>query len=381
MSLYRYKGSKVWTMDFMFHGQRIRESTGTRSKTLAGDIERKRRRELEEGSAGIRKRTRPVLFSVAAQDHLETKRSSWSPKMYVIEKTNLGHLLPELGKLLVCDIEARDAAQYQQKRLQQGAAPKTINLEVGTLRAIMKRNGAWAKVQGGVRMLPAQEEVGRAISAEEEQILLRECAKSRSRSLAPFATLAIETGARKNVIRTLRWKWVDFGNACIRFGKDKTASSTGRIIPLNKRALETLEFWAQQFPERKPEHYVFPAEKYGGSGDVFGACAYATDPTKAMGSVKEAWEAAKGRAGVKCRFHDLRHTAVSRMLDAGVPIAKVAKIVGWSAATMVRMAARYGHFTLQDLRSAVESISRTGIQEGSPVNPPGIREIKSLNVN
>jgi integrase len=224
-------------MDFLFHGQRIRESTGTRSKTLARDIERKRRRELEEGSAGIRKRTRPVLFSVAAQAHLDKKRASWSPKMYVIEKTNLGHLLPEVGKLLVCDIEARDIAQYQQKRLQEGAAPKTINLEVGTLRAIIKRNGAWSKLQGDVRMLPAQEEVGRAISAVEEQILLRECATSRSRSLAPFVTLAIETGARKNVIRTLHWKWVDFGNACIRFGKDKTPSSTGRIIPLNKRAL------------------------------------------------------------------------------------------------------------------------------------------------
>jgi integrase len=284
---------------------------------------------------------------------------------------------------LVCDIEARSIARYQQGRLEEGAAPKTINLEVGTLRAIMKRHRAWARIQEGVRMLRGHEEVGRAISAEEGQIVLRECAKSRSRSLAPFVILASETGARKNVIRTLRWKWVDFGNACIQFGKEKTPSSTGRIIPLNKRALETLRFWAQQFPERKPEHYLFPAERYGGSGDVFEACAYATDPTKPIGSVKEAWEAAKKRAGVKCRFHDLRHTAVSRMLDAGVPISKVAKIVGWSAATMVRMAARYGHFSLDDLRGAVESISRPGpgIQEESPVNPPGISEVTSRSVN
>ena len=69
------------------------------------------------------------------------------------------------------------------------------------------------------------------------------------------------------------------------------------------------------------------------------------------------------------------------MLDAGVPISKVAKIVGWSAATMVRMAARYGHFSLDDLRGTVESISRPGIQEGSPVNPPGIGEVTSQNVN
>jgi len=68
------------------------------------------------------------------------------------------------------------------------------------------------------------------------------------------------------------------------------------------------------------------------------------------------------------------------MLNAGVPIAKVAKIVGWSPATMVRMAARYGHFSLNELREAVESISRSGIDAGSLVfspvsagNPEGTR--------
>ena len=56
------------------------------------------------------------------------------------------------------------------------------------------------------------------------------------------------------------------------------------------------------------------------------------------------------------------------MLDAGVPIAK---IVGWSPSTMVRMSARYGHFNLEDLRSAVETITAPeGIEEGYPRNPP-----------
>jgi hypothetical protein len=58
------------------------------------------------------------------------------------------------------------------------------------------------------------------------------------------------------------------------------------------------------------------------------------------------------------------------MLNAGIPIAKVAKIVGWSASTMVLMAKRYGHFTLDDLRGAVESISGGGIDAGSLVFSP-----------
>ena len=49
MSLYQPKGSKIWVMDFMFHSQRIRESTGTASKSRAGRIEQKRRYDLAEG--------------------------------------------------------------------------------------------------------------------------------------------------------------------------------------------------------------------------------------------------------------------------------------------------------------------------------------------
>jgi hypothetical protein len=90
MSLYRYQGSKVYTMDFMFHGQRIRESTGTRSKTLAQEIERKRRRALEEGAAGLNsKRNRPLLFSIAAEEYLRMKEARWESKTRLIAENNL----------------------------------------------------------------------------------------------------------------------------------------------------------------------------------------------------------------------------------------------------------------------------------------------------
>jgi len=375
-------------MDFILHGQRIRESTGTRSKTLAAKIEDKRRRDLEEGSAGIRKRRVPRMFSVEAAAWLEIKKTTLAPRSVLIEKANLVHLLPEFGQQLVCDIEPADVSSYQRKRIARKASPKTVNLEIGTLRSILKRSGQWARIQPEIKMLPTREDVGRAISPEQETALLQACAQSRSRSLLPFVTLAIETGARFGVIRTLQWGSVDFENRCLRWGRDKTASGTGRIIPLNQRAMAALGFWVTHFPEREAEHYVFPSERYGAAGDLFAPKAYNSDPMKPIGSIKEAWEAAKLRAGktlrdnskdkdskepikpLPCRFHDLRHTAVSRMLNAGVPIAKVAKIAGWSTATMVRMAARYGHFTLEELRGAVDSISSVSIQTGSPVIPP-----------
>jgi integrase len=394
MAVFRYKGSKVWTMDFMFRGQRIRESTGTRSKTLALKIEDKRRRALEEGAAGIRKQRQPLLLSTAADEWLTVKKTTLAPRSVVIEKANLAHLLPEMGRKLICDLDAQDVARYQQKRLDEGASPRTANLEVGSLRAILKRFGQWARIQPEVKMLTTRDDVGRAISAEEEAALLRACSQSRSRSLVAFVTLAIETGARYGTIRTLQWGSVDFENRCLKWGKDKTAAGTGRVVPLNQRAVAALSFWATHFPDRQPEHYVFSAERYGAGGDAFEVKAYHVDPSKPMGSIKEAWEAARLRAAkilkgeteqtaagngdadlkkiapLACRFHDLRHTFVSRALNAGVPIAKVAKIVGWSGSTMVLMAKRYGHFSLDDLRDAVEGGRRGKIEAGSPVFSP-----------
>jgi integrase len=395
MSVYRPTGSQTWVYDFHFEGQRIREKTGTSSKTLAAKMEAKRRRELEEGAAGIRKQQAPRLLSVASDEWLDLKQPKWSPGMFTIAKTALRHLLPVLGKRLLVDIEARDVSRYQKTRLSEGASNRTVNIEVGMLRQIMRRHGVWARIQNDVQMLPERQDVGRALTGDEESVLLLECSRSRSRLLLPFVVVTLETGARRNTVRTLQWCNIDLVNGCLRFGKDKTAAGTGRTVPLNQRALQTLKFWALQFPHRLPEHYVFPAERVGAAGETFDAKVYSTDPTKPVGNIKEAWETAKRRtrrhcphckAGlladkpepttgyvcIKCeaeltelpvglcsvRFHDLRHSAVSRMIAAGVPLPIVAKIVGWSAGTMAKMAARYGHFGMDELRGAVEAISQ-----------------------
>ena len=388
MAVFRYRGSKVWTMDFIIHGQRVRESTGMTSKTRAREVEAKRKQGIKDGKAGIRRKKEPGLFSFAANDWFEAKKvKKWKPSTTTGERVNLDHLKPEFGRKLLVDIEAKDIARYQQKRLAAGASPKTINNEIGTLRAIMRRSGTWARIQPEVETLPANDDIGRAITADEEKALLHACSRSRSRSLLPFIVLTLETGARKNTVRTLQWRNIDFEGRYLQFGKDKTAAGSGRLIPLNQRALGTLTFWATQFPDRKPEHYVFATERYGLDGEAGylkgQAVPYSVDPTKPMGSWKTAWNAARKLAGailagdseeedappLSCRTHDLRHAAISRMLNAGVSIAKVAKIVGWSPSTMVKMAARYGHFTTDDLRSAMETIS-SRISEGSPVFSP-----------
>jgi integrase len=131
---------------------------------------------------------------------------------------------------------------------------------------------------------------------------------------------------------------------------------------LNDRAVAILGFWASLFPDRKLDHFVFPAERYGASGDAV-TVIYASDPTKPIGRWKEAWESAKTRSGVSCRFHDLRHTGCTRMLEAGVPFSVVAAIMGWSPSTTVRMSRRYGHIGQSAQRSAVNALRDAGIKD------------------
>ena len=349
-----YQRGGVWWWKFVFAGKVFRESAKTDSKELARRAENKRRRELEEGYHGLKKRQAPQTFKSASDAWLEMKKPTIAPKTYQIEKTNLGHILPVLGQKLLTDIDANDISRYQRERLKDKAAPKTINLEVGTIRGILRRHRLWANLQPDVRMFPAPDDVGKALSLEDEKKLLDACAESRSRSLLPAVLLALNTGMRYSELRLLRWNQADLERRTVRVGKSKTEAGTGRVIPLNDRATKILKFWADQFPKREEEHFIFPSERYGAGGNKFETVVYDIDPTRAIKSWKESWESVKEDTGVTIRFHDLRHTCVTRMLEGGVPLSVVASILGWSPATTARMAKRYGHIGQVALRQAVE---------------------------
>jgi len=390
MSLFRYKGSKVWTMDFVFHGQRVRESTKTRNLTNARIIERNRRQELEEGSAGIKKAKTGILFKSAAEEYMAAETASLRPNQkgghastVRIDRFNLEHLLPAFQNKLLVDITHGDIAKYQQERLRAGAAPKTVNLELGTFRSITTESGLWARLVPKIKMLEVEDDIGIELTPEQQEALLEACSLSDSRLLYPMVMLALETGARSGTIKRLTWGKVDFLGRGLRWGKDKTKAGTGRTIPISSRAMAALEVWAANFPDRKPTHYVFPRETYRQpkDGDTEGS-PYTTHPTIAVTSVERSWRTAKAKAAwivagrpdsmehiepLECRMHDLRHTAVTRMIKAGIPIPIIAQLVGWSTSTMVAMTARYGHYSMDTLRRAVETIS-SGSLVISPVS-------------
>lgn len=157
------------------------------------------------------------------------KKPTLAPKSYLIEETNLTHILPILGQKLLSELDANDISRYQHKRINDKAAPKTINLEVGTIRAILRRHRLWASLQPDVRMVSALDDIGKALSLENEKKLLDACAESRARSLLPAVLLALNTGMRYSELRLLRWSQADLGRRTVRVGKSKTEAGTGSV--------------------------------------------------------------------------------------------------------------------------------------------------------
>ena len=80
-----------------------------------------------------------------------------------------------------------------------------------------------------------------------------------------------------------------------------------------------------------------------------------------FGQVKTAWRYALSRAGLpdRMRFHDLRHTAISRMVNRGVPELIVGRIAGWTDSSAPFMLRRYSHQRPDHLHKAVKALETT----------------------
>ena len=147
-------------------------------------------------------------------------------------------------------------------------------------------------------------------------------------------------------------------------GKSKAAGGEGRVVPLSDRAFSVVQDWRRQFPDAAPAHYVFPTERYGLAGEdgyLEGKMtAYNTDPTKPIGSWKVAWTAVRTTATVDCRWHDMRHSFVSRMAGSHASDATIMALAGHLGRKMME---RYSHTRAEAKRAAVSVFDRTPIQQ------------------
>ena len=347
-----FKRGDVYWYEFIFAGKRIRESTKSHSKTVAKEAEKDRRRSLERTLAGLpsEKRTdRIQTVSDLVIRYLEHYSLNHRATSVVFSNGRLAHVQRILGAFVLPDLTEDAVRSYIRKRLDEGTSGRTVNMELGELsRAIGK---PWSILWPKVRKLEERKDVGKALSPEEESRLLAavfdQTSPNRSQTLGTFVRVALLTGMRSGEITGLTWGQVDFTRRVVTVGRAKTSSGTGRQIPMNSQLFEVLaahaDWFTLRFGDTKPEFHLFPFGKPTPS-----------DPTRSITDITGAWEALRKRAGVRCRLHDLRHTAATKMAEAGVPESTMLALMGHMSRAMME---RYSHIRMAAKREAVESLT------------------------
>jgi integrase len=346
-----FRRSGKWWLDFNdLNRKRRRETTTATTKEEANALLRKVMSDMTKATLlGVhtREAVKPILFSTFVDEEYlphqkATKReSSYKRDLLHAEKTKA-----EFGSRTLRSINAGDIERFITRMLSsktykdKAPAPATCNrvrsflsaaLNMARRRGYIDRN----PVQD-VKKLREDNEQDRYLRPQEELDILAEA----SEFLRPIMTFAVNTGMRLGELVNLKWADIDQTTGFIRVDHTSKGHKT-RHIPINlalKAVLATLK------PSRSEEGFipfVFVNERF-------------KKPYKAS-SVYNAFKAAASRANVQgVVFHTLRHTAVSRMVAAGIPDRVIMKIVGHSTPHMVT---RYAHLAPQSLKGATDSLA------------------------
>lgn len=345
-----YKRGDVYWYEFVFAGNRIRESAKTHSKTVAKLAEQNRRRELEKGFNGIEDRRDERIKTVKAlvASYLEGYRVRH--KSITFAEYALGHISRHCGELMAVEVNERTVKAYQTARLKEKAAPKTINEEVGFLLRVLDEAGepirAKLKRQKALKLSTGRQ-VGKAYTPQEKAALLNAARSARSPAIYPALMLALNAGMRDAEIRGLQWRRLDLAKAFLTVGESKTEAGEGRTIPLNSGLLEAMveysKWYTKRFGTIQPEWYVF----------AFGK-AWPQDPTRPMVTLKTAWQNVREKAGVKGRWHDNRHTLITDLAESGAADETIRDIAGHVSKQMLK---HYSHIRMEAKRKALEGIT------------------------
>lgn len=270
------------------------------------------------------------------------------------EKNASTPILKELGDYSLAAITPQLIADYRDQRLAV-PSPKTgkplssssVRLELALLShlftvAIQEWGiGLTYNPLSVVRKPKLPKGRDRRITAQEHARLLAECAKHSNPMLYWAVALAIETGMRRGEIIELKRSQVDLRRRVIHL--PKTKNGTARNVPLTKTAARILE-QGINFPVRPSDtDLIF----WGNARDK-------TSNERKPYDFTEAWEEARKKAGLAdLRFHDLRHEAVSRLVEAGLSDQEVSAISGHKSMQMLK---RYTHLRAEDLVAKLDKV-------------------------
>jgi integrase len=327
-----------------------------RLKKDAEDWARRTEDEMVRGMFVQRAPSERLTFEKAMQRYLAEVTPTKRPLTQNGEHKRSVPLIEFFGKYSLAAVTAELVAQYRDKRLagedrkdEQGKpiprAANTVRLELALLGHLftvaVKEWGlglAYNPVLNVRRPAPGPGR-NRRLDANEEAKLLAAVDRHSNPMLGWIVRIAIETGMRSSEIVTLRRNQVDLTRRVVRLVETK--NTLPRTVPLTVEAT-TLFQQALGHPVRPIDtDLIFFGEP-------------CKDGQRRPYNFNKVWLDIKRSVGcADFRFHDLRHEAVSRFVEAGLSDQEVSAISGHKSMQMLK---RYTHLRAEDLVAKLDRL-------------------------
>jgi integrase len=370
-----HKRRGIWHYKLKIDGRWREISTHTNNYQQARRIRQQALQAQEEGRLPIDRGK--WVFRKAVEEWLKTREGDrLAENTRRVERERLRPLHGAFGERRLCQFTIDDIKAYRLMRSAK-VGPRTINLEMKILRMILQWAKCWGRLADDYK--PLRENTkgpGIALTPEEERRLFETANGNPQWDAAYLASLiAVNTTMRACELKGLCLGDIDLFAKAVSIRRDSTKTDAGcREIPLNDTALWAvvrLMERARVLGATDVEHFLFPAFRFKhtkGSQPVVGA---AYDPTQAMKTWRTAWRSLKKAAGLpKLRFHDLRHTCITKLAEAGVPDHVLMSISGHLSPEMIK---HYSHIRSKAKQAAVAAIQS--------YHPPEVREITPAPLN
>jgi len=282
-------------------------------------------------------------------------RTRLAPSTYAeYRRALLVHVAPKLGSRTLASLRTEDVDALITSLEAEGKAPGTVRNIITPLRRMLmdavRQGKLLANPAAGADLPPAQDFTGKEIPCEHTDAIRASLVALASTDplrnepdlfYAHFFDAALGTGLRLGELRALRWRDVNRDRRVIRVERaysrreiKRPKSDAGvRAVPLFPSVDDALRHVAARAVERgryAPDELVF--------GTIRGSSLHESNFNRRV------WRPALEHAGIAhlgYRFHDLRHTCVSRLVAAGADV-KLVQAVAGHASPLITLK-RYSH--------------------------------------
>ena len=271
----------------------LKTRDGRKAKGLFREIEKE---QLRGNLIRLEKNTGVTIGRFKTLYINDPERSDLSDQTKRANELAIRKLMDITGDIPMEHVTDSHIVKFKHLNIENGVKPVSVNGYLGHIKGALNyaKTNEYMKAVPVIKMFKLGDRLPRVISESDLDKVFTEAKKAKP-EMYRIIQFAIYTGARREEIVKARYEHIKGGSIKIIGKGDKE-----RIVPLVKYAKEAL--LNQQM------------------GKIFSYCHVST--------LSNYYREISREAGVKSRFHDLRHTSATLMLSKGIRLEVVQKILG-----------------------------------------------------